>query len=175
MPAHFRVGYTRETLYIGFRGHDDHPDSLVAKVTASDPTRDGDLDQGVGVSKQIWSDDCIELFFDANFDHKSYVHFGINSLGVHVDEWQTRRRGEYDPEARWGWAGDVEVAAHVGEDFWVVEFALNFGQEEVPPPAPGTIWGFNMVRNYRGQQYNQWVRTYGSGLQPDDFGLLVFQ
>jgi hypothetical protein len=31
------------------------------------------------------------------------------------------------------------------------------------------------VRVFRGQQYNQWVRTYGSGLQPDQFGMLVFE
>ena len=92
-----------------------------------------------------------------------------------MDELQIEWRGNYDQEKRWGWAGDVEVAAHVGEDFWSLEFQLNFDQGEVPAPAPGAIWGFNMVRNFRGQQYTQWVRTYGSGLQPDDFGLLVFQ
>jgi len=171
----FYVGYTPAALYIGFRGHDDHPDSLVTKVTESDPTRDGDLAAPRGPRNQIWSDDCIELFFDANLDHRTYAHFGINSLGVYADEWQSGRPGQYSDEERWGWSGDVEVAAHVGEDFWSLEFRLNFGQEQFPPPGPGTIWGFNLVRNFRGQQYCQWVRTYGSGLQPDDFGMLVFQ
>lgn len=174
----FYVGYMPKALYIGFRGHDDHPDSLVAKVTESDPRRDGDLVTGVGnVRESIWSDDIIELMFDANLDHASFVHFGINSLGVWNDEWSARQggMGRYDPEARWGFAGDVEIAAHVGENYWSVEFQLNFGQEQFPAPKPGTIWGFNLVRNFRGEQYLQWVRTYGNGLQPDDFGLLVFR
>ena len=175
----FYVAYTGEALFIGFRGHDDHPDSLVAKITASDPTRDGALatDRGTTTQEHIWSDDCIELFFDANLDHKSYVHFGINSLGVWEDEWMNAgaRDQPYSPEERWGWSGDVDIAAHVGEDYWSLEFRLNFGQEQVPAPEPGTIWGFNLVRVFRGQQYNQWVRTYGSGLQPDNFGMLVFE
>jgi len=171
----FYVGYTAEALYLGFRGHDDHPDSLVAKITESDPTRDGDLSLDTGAENQVWSDDCIELFFDANLDHRSYAHFGINSLGVWADEWSDRSRDRpYDPQERWGWAGDARIAAHVGEDFWSLEFRLNFGQEELPAPVPGTIWGFNLVRNYRGEQYNQWVRTYGGGLRPDHFGMLVF-
>lgn len=171
----FYVGYTAEALYIGFRAHDDHPDSLVAKITESDPARDGDLAHGRGTRNAIWSDDCIELFFDANLDHKSYAHFGVNSLGVWEDEWSSgSREGPYNPEERWGWSGDIRVAAHVGDDFWSLEFRLNFGQEQLPAPQPGAVWGFNLVRNFRGEQYNQWVRTYGSGLQPDQFGMLVF-
>ena len=167
----FYVGYTAEALYIGFRGHDDHPDSLVAKITESDPTKDGALsDRGTGALNQIWSDDCIELLFDANLDHRSYTQFFINSLGVREDNWESGSRN-WD----WSWSGDVQVAAHVGEDFWSLEFKLNFGQKELPRPEPGAIWGFNLVRNFRGEQYNQWVRTYGSGLQPDHFGMLVFK
>ena len=179
VPSTFYVGYTAEALYIGFRGHDDHPDSLVAKITQSDPTKDGDLAdlaRDRGPRNQIWSDDCIELFFDANLDHRSYAHFGINSLGVWEDEWTSGSRDRpYSPEERWGWSGDVQIAAHVGEDFWSLEFKLNFGQEQLPRPEPGTIWGFNLVRNFRGEQYNQWVRTYGGGLRPDQFGMLVFK
>ena len=172
----FYVGYTPEALYIGFHGHDDHPDSLVAKITESDPTQDGDLARERGPRNQVWSDDCIELFFDANLDHRSYVHFGINSLGVWEDEFSSGSRDRpYSPEERWGWSGHADIAAHVGEDFWSLEFKLNFGQEQLPRPEPGAIWGFNLVRVFRGEQYNQWVRTYGSGLQPDQFGLLVFE
>ena len=174
----FFIGYTPDALYIGFRGHDDHPDSLVARITESDPRRDGDLARERGPRNQIWSDDIIELMFDANLDRVSFAHFGINSLGLWEDEWSAGRSGmmgTYDPEARWGFAGDVDIAARVGEDYWSVEFQLNFGQEQFPPPKPGTIWGFNLVRNFRGEQYLQWVRTYGSGLQPDQFGMLVFR
>jgi hypothetical protein len=169
--THFLVGYTLDALYIGFHGHDDDPDSLVAKVTELDPTRD--QSQGSGNLASVWSDDCIELMLDTDLDRQSFVHLGINSLGVRADEFFSRRPGA-DFSERWTFAADVGIATHVGSDFWSLEIALRFDRPHVPRPEPGDVWGFNLVRNYRGQQYLQWVRTYGSGLQPRDFGFLRF-
>lgn len=176
VPTSFYVGYTDESLFIGIHAYDDHPDSLVVSVTEADPTRDGDISGrgSRGTVDQVWADDCVELFFDTNLDRRSYVHFGINSLGVREDEVMDPTSG-FDQIARWSWAGDARIAAHVGADFWSLEFQLNFGQKELPPPSSGTVWGFNLVRNYRGEQYNQWVRTYGSGLRPDNFGMLLYE
>jgi hypothetical protein len=173
VQSKFYIGYTATAFYIGFYGHDDHPDSLVATITELDPTKDSNLDRD---RDSIWRDDIIELMFDANCDRQSFAHFAVNSLGVRADEWLKMRSNQpYSEEERWGWAGDVEIGAHVGADFWSVEFKANFGQEQFPLPEPGTVWGFNLVRNFRGEQYFQWVRTYGSGLQPDQFGMLHFQ
>ncbi|MEE2659786.1 MAG: hypothetical protein VX733_14855 [Candidatus Latescibacterota bacterium] len=61
------------------------------------------------------------------------------------------------------WHTDEEVAAHLGVDFWSVDYRIGFNDGEFPPPTKGTVWGFNMVRVYRGQEYAQWVRTYDSG------------
>ncbi|MEW6752359.1 MAG: HEAT repeat domain-containing protein [Candidatus Latescibacterota bacterium] len=175
VPTSFYVGYDARSLFIGMRAHDDHPDSLVAKITHSDPRRDGELGNPAGLSSQIWSDDCLEIMLDADLDHASFVHLGINSRGVWEDEWSGPVSGRYDPQARWGWAADAQVAAHVDRDFWSLEVQIDFGQKELPTPRSGALWGANFVRVYRGQQYNQWVRTYGGGLQPDEFGMLLFQ
>lgn len=164
----FYLGYTEEALYLGFHGHDDHPDSLVAKVGPGDS---GSLSENIRIAQSIWSDDLIELFFDANFDHRSFGQVGINSRGAHEGQWyKAERRGPAE-----SWPLEVEVAAHVGADFWSVEFKAPFDRELLPRPEPDALWGFNLVRNFRGEQYNQWVRTYGGGLQPDQFGMLHFQ
>ncbi|MFA6110382.1 MAG: HEAT repeat domain-containing protein [Candidatus Latescibacterota bacterium] len=173
----FYLGYTPQALYIGFRGHDDHPDSLVAKVTHLDPHQDGQAGSGgpQAMQTQIWSDDCIELMFDADFDRRTFAHFGINSKGAYADEYVSTGANGFNPNYDFNWVGAAAVAAFVGPDFWSVEMKLSFGQKELPVPRPGTLWGAELVRNYRGEQYLQWVRTYPSGLFPDQFGLLRFQ
>lgn len=172
--AELWMGRTDEALYIGFRGHDENPDSLVVKITTQEEA-DGYGTGPVTVQRAIWTDDIIELFIDPNFDHRTYAHVGINSIGIVADQWITT--GQFGPEDwnRPEWRPDAQVATHVGEDHWSLEYRLGFSEGDFPSPTPGTIWGFNMVRVYRGQEYSQWVRTYSGGHSPDDFGMLVFR
>ena len=177
VSTHLMVGRTAEALFIGFRGDDAHPDSLVVKLrdaAAADTYRGGSVTEQV----TIWTDDITELFIDANFDRESYGHFGINSIGVVADEWilshaERRETGQWnDP----GWQADIEVAAHVGEDYWSLECRLPFDVKDFPQPQRGAMWGFNVVRVFRGQEYSQWVRTFGGNAHtPDQFGVLVFE
>ena len=170
--AEMWIGRTDEDLHIGFRGHDEHPDSLVVTITSQEEA-DGYRTGPVISQRTIWTDDIIELFIDPNFDHRTYAHVGINSLGMVADEWITGRLGS-EGWNRPEWRPDAQAATHVGEDFWSIEYRLGFDEGEFPRPGPGTIWGYNMVRVYRGQEYSQWVRTYSGGHSPDDFGMLVF-
>ena len=181
-PTTMWIGYTDRSLYVAFRGQDARPDSLVANFTpdmaASADTYDGGSLQGI----TIWKDDMIELFLDADFDHKDYAHIGINSQGVRVDEWIRGPQQEIFQSggslADWNdasWRARDEVAALVGDDQWSVEYRLEFAGDEFPTPKPGTVWGFNLVRVFRGQEYSQWVRTYSGGHSPNDFGVLRFR
>lgn len=155
------VGYTSEALFIGFRGFDAHPDSIVV----GDHGHDG----------AIWRDDMVELFIDANLDRMNYVHTGVNSMGVVSDRYLVKGDRSVRDEER-AWDADGEAAAHVGEDLWSLEYRLDFGQPQLPRPKPGTVWGFNFIRTFRGREYTQWVRTFGSDAHnPDDFGLLLFR
>ena len=150
------LGYTSQALYVGFIGYDAHPESLVVKTHHPD--------------QDIWYEDAVELFIDPHFDHRDYVHIGINSLGVTSDQSFSTERGVEE-----AWNADAEVVAYVGEDFWSLEYRLDFDQRDVPHPSSGDIWGFNFVRVFRGVEYSQWVRTYEGGHRPDEFGLLVFR
>lgn len=165
----FYVARTEQSLYVGFHGHDAHVDSLVTKVTA--PLDPHDDEQG---NDQFWSDDLIELMLDTDLDRVSFAHLGINAAGMHADAYNVN--GPDNPYGeRSRYAADVDIHAFVGADFWSLEIALPFGQPHMPAPKPDQVWGFNFVRNFRGQQYLQWVRTYGNGLQPQNFGFLRFR
>ena len=155
------VGYTSEALFIGFRGFDAHPDSIVV----GDHGHDG----------AIWRDDMVELFIDANLDRMNYVHTGVNSMGVVSDRYLVKSDRSVRDEER-AWDADGEAAAHVGEDLWSLEYRLDFGQPQLPRPKPGTVWGFNFSRTFRGREYAQWVRTFGlNAHNPDGFGQLLFR
>jgi hypothetical protein len=67
-----------------------------------------------------------------------------------------------------GWTADGDISVFVGDDFWSVEYRLPLGSAEIPVPQPGVLWGFNLVRVYRGADGNN---TH----QPDEFGLLLFE
>ena len=180
--SHFFIGRTAESLWIGFYGEDAEPENLVAKITLEEQ-EDADQYQGGPVGDEsIWTDDIIELFIDTNFNHGSYAHIGINNLGVRVDEWIARSRQEMFESGDFGadfsdetWRASDDLATHIGSDHWALEYRIDFDDTNIPSPTPGTVWGFNLIRVYRGQEYNQWVRTYSGGHSPDDFGVLLFQ
>ena len=151
------AGYTSEALFIGFRGFDDHLDSLVVTDRGHD--------------EYIFKEDMVELFIDADLDRRDYVHAGVNTRGVIADRVVSRSAG-----LDLAWDADGEAAAHIGDDLWSLEYRLEFGQPQLQRPRPGTVWGFNFSRTFRGQEYTQWVRTSGvDAHNPDDFGVLLFR
>ena len=127
--------------------------------------------------RHIWTDGIIELFIDANFDHKTYFHTGINSLRVTDENWikgdrrRMRSREQWEDEE---WSAGARLATHVGADYWSVGYPMPFNDERFPRPRPGSVWGFNMVWGFRGEEYSQWIRTYRGGHSLDDFGVLFF-
>ncbi|HJP32625.1 MAG TPA: sugar-binding protein [Candidatus Latescibacteria bacterium] len=152
------VTWDDKALYMGFRGHDEDPAGLKAYILNED--------------EDLWNDDIVEIYLDADLDHQSYVHMGINSIGVKADAWHPNGLGDQDEE----WDADIDIGARVGAAEWTLELALNFDGLHLPKPSPGQVWGFNFVRTHRGSEYSQWVRTFGSGgHSPDDFGFLVFK
>ena len=158
VASEIRLARSDDALFIGFVGYDESPDSLVVK------TRDED--------GQIWWEDVLEIFLDASLDHRSYIHMGVNSIGVRADA----SHEDGLPTKDMTWDADAEVGAFVGDDAWSAEVVLRFGEPWLPRPGPGDVWGANFVRSHRGADYSQWVRTFvGGGHAPDEFGFLVFQ
>ena len=151
------VGYTSDALFIGFRGFDDQLDCLVATDSGPD--------------EYIFKEDMVEIFIDADFDQRDYMQAGVNTRGVISDRIFSRSAG-----LDRAWDADGEAAAHIGDDLWSLEYRLEFGQPQLLRPKPGTVWGFNFSRTFRGLEYAQWVRTFGlNAHNPDGFGLLLFR
>jgi hypothetical protein len=161
--SEFYVGYTDEALFLGFRGYDEHPDS----ISVTDHGHDGPI---------FW-EDVVEIFVDADFDHDDYYQAGVNTRGVVSDAYlaDDPASGRVTDEER-AWDADARAAAYVGTDFWSLEYRLNFGQPQAPTPESGTVWGFNFARTFRGREYTQWTRAYGGNvMNPEHFGALRFR
>ena len=158
VASEIRLARSDDALFIGFLGHDESPDSLVVNTHEEDG--------------QIWWEDVLEIFLDASLDHRSYIHIGVNSIGVRSDASHT----DGLPTKDMTWDADAEVGAFVSDDAWSAEVVLRFGEPWLPRPGPGDVWGANFVRSHRGSDYSQWVRTFvGGGHAPDEFGFLVFR
>lgn len=158
VASEIRLARSDEALYIGFIGYDESPDSLVVNTHEEDG--------------EIWWEDTLEIFLDASLDHRSYIHMGVNSLGVRADA--SHADGLMSKDMVWD--ADADVGAFVSEDAWSVEVVLRFGEPWLPRPGAGDVWGANFVRCHRGAEYSQWVRTFsGGGHTPDEFGFLLFR
>lgn len=151
------VGYTADALFIGFHGHDEQPQDLMVRAKSFDDN--------------VWWEDVIEIFLDADFDHLSYVQVGITSVPVVADNWYPEGFSSDDRSRDWN--ADFEVAAFTGEDFWSIEYAVRFHGPQLPAPSAGDLWGFNLSRTYRNTEYAQWVRM-SQAHAPDEFGILHF-
>ena len=160
VPTVMYAGYTDDALYLATRCEDAHPESLIAVGSERDY---GESDR----------EDVVEYFFDTNFDRKTFVRATINSRGAILDggselpQWRMRD---------WSLDLDSAAAAHVGEDYWSVEYRLAFGQPGVPTPSSGTIWGLDAQRGYRGgEEWSQWTRYFQDMSPLDSFGWIRFE
>jgi hypothetical protein len=152
------VGYRGSRLYIGVRGYEMAGEERVAQVTGRD--------------EDVWQDDCVEVFLDADHDYRTYHQVVANSLGALLDI-------HYDgntPAGDRSWDSSCRVAARVAPSSWSVEFEIPLEPLRQGPISAGRIWGFNLARvRIQAAEYGQWTPTYGSALRPDRFGFLVFQ
>lgn len=153
-----RIGRYDDRMYILVEGKEPTTDNLRIEATQRD--------------ENAWQDDCVEIFFDANRDGRSYHQIVINSLGTIFDQHSDGSSAQGDLS----WNADLEHAVQVESTGWNLEvsFPLEQFTESSQSPA-GQVWGFNLARiRQEASEYAQWAPTYGSALRPDRFGLLVF-
>lgn len=143
------VGYDAHCLYIGAMLHDPSPSDIKAEIT----DRDG----------AVYSEDCLELYFDPANTGERYIHFIINPLGTRYDALDRDETVDY----RW------EAKTARLESGWSVEMSLPF--EGDIPPSPGATWGFVAARNvpHLGQ-LSASSRLLNSFHEPENFGAIIF-
>ncbi len=115
-------------------------------------------------SSQVWMDDGVEVFVDADLDRGTYRQFIVSVSGA-------RYEGE-GKDSSWDadWTARVNVDREARE--WTAEMFMpwsSLGFERAP--APGTKLGLNYARhrNPVAEDY-QWNCTFGSNHRPGWFG-----
>ena len=144
-------------LYVGVRCGEPNMKAVRAERTK----RDSD----------VYTDDCVEIFVDANYDFRTYYHFLVSVANVQRDEIGERRRTpQYDGKWNASWASAVSK----GADAWTVEVAIPLeaiGLKGVDRP----LIGLNVCRSRAATgELSVWSPTGGGFHEPMRFGTVVF-
>ncbi|MCZ7646833.1 MAG: carbohydrate-binding family 9-like protein [Planctomycetota bacterium] len=117
--------------------------------------------------RDVWKDDSVEVFLDANRDKRTYKHLIVNCLGT-VQDGDGR-----DPL----WNAEFEVQVSKGKGFWTVECAVTLDSLGAEPPKPGALWGVNLCRNRMPEpaETSSWAWVGHSFHNPEGFGELSFE
>jgi len=163
------IVYDDAALYVGIHMHEPFP----ATLRARDRQYDG----------QLWWDDSVELYIETGYSHRAYYKFMSTPLGTRGD-WRGLDTPEGFKMLDWGTGTSWTVAAHVGKDFWSLEFRFPWADLEVEPPRVGDVWSFEVVRFRYARdpaagpkaprhEYSSW--NVGSSFRaPQRFGNIVF-
>jgi|GEM_PF-1722181 len=150
------VAHDGDNLYVAFECTDSQPQSLVKEHTQ----RDSD----------VYLDDCVEVFVDANLDFKTYYHFLVNAGNVQRDEsGDVTGTPRYDPswDARW------ESAVSIGDNGWRVEIRIPLEQLGIQLEQDEVI-GINLCRKAaRAEELSCWVPTNGGFHNPHRHATIV--
>ncbi|HEY0018954.1 MAG TPA: DUF5916 domain-containing protein [Longimicrobium sp.] len=140
-----RVLYDDESVYVGVRMLDAHPDSIAAPLARRD-------------AAGVYSD-WLHVMFDSRHDRRSGFRFSVNPRGVQRDVYHYDDRNE-DPS----WDAVWTVATQIDSAGWTAEYRiplsqLRFGGEA----AESRTWGFQVMRDVarRGERasWSPWTRN----------------
>ncbi len=149
------LSYDNDALYIAFELHDSNIEEIRANETEHD--------------KNVWSDDCVEIFIDPNYTRDTYFHLIMNSLGTKYDALCSI--GKFDREWNGFWEGASSV--DIDEQRWIAEIKIPFSTLGKTPKA-GERWLINLAREQKTQ--GNVVSTWTNGVfhDPQSFGILIF-
>ncbi|MBU0607948.1 MAG: hypothetical protein KKI08_08665, partial [Armatimonadetes bacterium] len=108
-----------KALYLGFKIMEPKPELL--KRAAPDGSRD------------VWKDDCLEVFIRAGDSSLDFDQFIVSCAGARQSE--RCRNGVYATD----WRPEWPAAAAIGADHWTVEVAIPFAVLGLPAPTPGAM------------------------------------
>lgn len=159
VQTRFKVACDAEALYVGIECDEPLIDKVRADITAHDGT--------------VWSDDCVEIFFDPAGEGRYYHHFLINSKGV----WYEDYSADYGLVHGKLWDAAIQAAGHVDAQArkWRVEAKIPFGCLTLHEDA-GAQWLWNVTRERHTEsryELSSWSPLKGSFHAPRLFGTLT--
>lgn len=120
------IAQEKDALVIAAECQEEFPNALVANAK-----HDG----------VVWSDDCMEFFFDTTGERKSCVQLLVNSKAV-VADGLIEAQGQ-SPD--FNWESNAEVKTKIYSDRWTLEMRVPFAN--LPPSKPDASWTFHITRN----------------------------
>ncbi|MBO7720983.1 MAG: hypothetical protein J6T01_01100 [Kiritimatiellae bacterium] len=155
------IVYDDKGVYTGIRNWEDKPQRLRRNVIKNK-------------AKDIWLDDCAELYYDPAASGSGYYRFVVNANGKYDSAWRMDTAN-----IDWDWNPDgVRAAAKVFDDRWEFELFLPWSVfHNRPMPEPGEIWTFNHSRfRYAEHGWGDFSTSApgGSVISPNKFGYLYF-
>ncbi len=120
-----RIAYDDDALYVGARMWDEHPDSILARLTRRDVSVDADR---------------LNFYLDPFHDRRSGYYFMLNAAGVQFDG--TLMNDSWDDL---NWDGVWSGAAHVDDQGWTCEMRIPFSQFRFNR-NDHQVWGVNFKR-----------------------------
>ncbi len=134
----FQIAYDDENLYVAFDCED-------ADVWGTFRKKDD----------PIYTEDAVEVFFDADGDGRTYNELQVSPHNVNFDASFVARRSDLDAAKRWesGMQSAVFIRGTLDDDKadegWSAELRIPIKSlTAVPhvPPQPGDVWRFNAYR-----------------------------
>jgi hypothetical protein len=159
----FRVVYDDRALYLAI--------SLVEPNINQLQTGAHQLDDA-----EIWHDDVVEIFLQANPRQSAYYHLAVNPSSARYDAL------DRDPNVDIPWTAQSVI----GQGEWTVEIAIPFSSigaalPGIPSPPDGSLMRFNVCRERRDaatadkpNENSAWSRLTRAFHERADFGFLVF-
>ncbi len=140
-----RVMYDDESVYVGVRMLDAHPDSIAAPLARRD-------------ASGLYSD-WLHVFIDSRHDRRSGFRFSVNPRGVMRDVYHFDDQSE---DASWDavWT----VATVIDSAGWTAEYRIPLSQLRFGgQAAESRTWGFQLMRDVarRGERasWSPWTRN----------------
>ncbi|MEX0602857.1 MAG: DUF5916 domain-containing protein, partial [Bacteroidota bacterium] len=119
------VAYDDHALYIAVQMYDSAPDSIVGRLVRRDA---------------ISESDYVYVGIDSDFDRRTAYYFGTDPTGS-LDDGTIYDDNKLDAS----WDGIWDVASHVHERGWSVEFRIPFSQLRFDSKTNG-VWGIESNR-----------------------------
>jgi hypothetical protein len=167
------VGYDDKCIYIALVCSEPFMDKLVAKTLVKASLGDSNVyntptpeDLLASRDREVWTNDCAELYVNPSADRVNYYHFIADTLGQRYDALGADPYG-YNPE----W----KTAAYKGDKFWSIEMAIPFTSLNSGTPKPGDHWCGLLARERQTvPELTSSNPTLGAFDSPARFGTWVF-
>jgi hypothetical protein len=151
-PAHVFLAHDEKYFYFAVQCQRAALDN---SPKPDDPrTRDAELD----------GEDRVELLIDVDRDYATYYRLIVDHRGWTADACFA------DPT----WNPQWYVAADPKPEAWTIEAAIPIEQLVPHPPARGDTWAIGLQRIIPATAFQSWTQPASMDVQPQGFGLLMF-